>query len=188
MFFNDYLDQFVALERSTMATNRIDIKSFLDDNPNYRSTYEAWERLEKVFEVKPMTDSNSNEDEDFRSIRKKYRRHVGPHDAGGLQRTISTGQTLKRFIDRSKQTNLSDVLGTLAPSFELNSKSTVDLVFATYWIQSDTSTLLQADERACIEEGMSNEYERFRSDNGSFLKSMKSFFFFFYSIMSMFYD
>lgn len=57
-------------------------------------------------------------------------------------------------------------LGTLAPSFELNSKSTIDLIFATYWIHSDTSTLLHADERACIEEGMAKEEDRMKSDNG----------------------
>lgn len=32
-----------------------------------------------------------DEDKQDRSNRKKYRRHVGPHDDGGLQRTISTG-------------------------------------------------------------------------------------------------
>ena len=57
------------------------------------------------------------------------------------------------------------VLGTLAPSFELNSKSSIDLIFATYWIHSDTSTLLSADERSCIDEGMAKEEERTNSTN-----------------------
>lgn len=56
-------------------------------------------------------------------------------------------------------------LGTLAPSFQLNSQSSIDLLFATYWIHSDTSSLLHADERACIEEGMKNEEDRLKSDN-----------------------
>lgn len=56
--------------------------------------------------------------------------------------------------------------GTLAPSFEPNSKSTIDLIFATYWIHSDTSTLLDANERSCIEEGMAKEEERLKSTNG----------------------
>jgi len=93
-----------------------------------------------------LSDENNDESEDSREIRKKYKRHVGPHDNGGLQRTISTG--------------------TLAPSFELNSKSSIDLIFATYWIQSDTSTLLHADERACIDEGMAKEEDRLKSTNG----------------------
>lgn len=57
-------------------------------------------------------------------------------------------------------------LGTLAPSFKLNSQSSIDLIFATYWIQSDTSTLLHADERACIDEGMAKEEDRLKSTNG----------------------
>ena len=48
-------------------------------------------------------DNNNNEDDDdndddrseFRSGRRKYKRHVGPHDDGGLQRTISTGRVQK---------------------------------------------------------------------------------------------
>jgi hypothetical protein len=94
--------------------------------------------------VETETNDESDQDEDeFRSNRRKERRHVGPHDDGGLQRTISTG--------------------TLAPSFRLNSKSTIDLLFATYWIHSDTTNLLHGDERACIAEGMANEEERFKS-------------------------
>ena len=36
-------------------------------------------------------DDDSDDDLEFRSSRRKYKRHVGPHDNGGLQRTISTG-------------------------------------------------------------------------------------------------
>jgi len=57
------------------------------------------------------------------------------------------------------------LLGTLAPSFELNSKSSIDLIFATYWIHSDTSTLLDADERACIDDGMAKEEDRLKPTN-----------------------
>ncbi len=66
---------------------------------------------------------------------------------------------------------LSIDLGTLAPSFKLNSKSTIDLIFATYWIHSDTSTLLHADERACIDEGMAKEKDRLEPTNGKLRKS-----------------
>ena len=56
--------------------------------------------------------------------------------------------------------------GTLAPSFQLNSRSSIDLIFATYWIHSDTSTVLHADERACIDAGMKNEEDRLKPSNG----------------------
>jgi hypothetical protein len=57
------------------------------------------------------------------------------------------------------------LLGTLAPSFKLNSKSSIDLIFATYWIHADTSTLLSADERTCIERGMAKEEDRLKPIN-----------------------
>ncbi|CAF0948256.1 unnamed protein product [Adineta ricciae] len=152
----------VAIERSTARPNSIDIKRFLRQHPEHASTYRSWVRLDNYMEGKPTEDPSqpsasdeindefaSNDDNkentDFRLIRKRYKRHVGPHDNGGLQRTISTG--------------------TLAPSFQLNSKSTIDLIFATYWIHSDTSILLHADERACIEEGMAKEEDRLKPTN-----------------------
>jgi len=56
----------------------------------------------------------------------------------------------------------------LAPSFKLNSQSSIDLVFATYWIHSDTSTLLDANEQACIDEYMAKEADRLNSSNSNF--------------------
>ncbi|CAF0995646.1 unnamed protein product [Adineta steineri] len=155
-------NHYVALERSTSKPSSIDIEKFLEEHPDYSSLYKSWQRLDNYMEGKetidttPTTtsDETSNEiqtnednedDTDFHTSRKKYKRHVGPHDNGGLQRTISTG--------------------TLAPSFELNSKSSIDLIFATYWIHSDTSTLLHADERACIDEGMAKEEDRLKPTN-----------------------
>lgn len=70
-------------------------------------------------------------------------------------------------------------LGTLAPSFKLNSKSSIDLIFATYWIHSDTSNLLHADERACIDEGMAREEDRLKPTNGKLRNSFISLEFFF---------
>ncbi len=67
---------------------------------------------------------------------------------------------------------ISIILGTLAPSFKLNSKSSIDLIFATYWIHSDTSNLLHADERACIDEGMAREEDRLKPTNGKLQKSI----------------
>ncbi|CAF2707949.1 unnamed protein product [Rotaria sp. Silwood2] len=161
---NDY----VALERSTTKPSSIDIDNFLQQYPNYLSIYESWQRLDDYMQNQETIDTNpstlsdensddiilnddndeSEDDNEFRSNRRKYKRHVGPHDNGGLQRIISTG--------------------TLAPSFEPNSKSSIDLIFATYWIHSDTSTLLDANERACINEGMAKEEERLKSTNVNF--------------------
>ncbi|CAF3956544.1 unnamed protein product, partial [Rotaria magnacalcarata] len=160
----------VALERSTTKPSSIDVENFLQQYPDYVSVYKSWQRLDNymqnqdVADTTPSTLADDNNDEpsltddsdendnaddaEFRSSRKKYKRHVGPHDNGGLQRIISTG--------------------TLAPSFEPNSKSTIDLIFATYWIPSDTSTLLAANERTCIEDGMAKEEERLKSTNANF--------------------
>ncbi|CAF1290587.1 unnamed protein product [Rotaria sp. Silwood1] len=161
-------NNYVALERSTTKPNSIDIPKFLLQYPNYVSIYESWQRLDDYMQNQETTDTNpstisdennddlllnddndeTEDDSEFRSNRRKYKRHVGPHDNGGIQRVISTG--------------------TLAPSFEPNSKSSIDLIFATYWIQSDTSTLLDANERACIDEGMAKEEERLKSTNVNF--------------------
>ncbi|CAF1092421.1 unnamed protein product [Rotaria sp. Silwood1] len=161
-------NNYAALERSTTKPNSIDIPKFLLQYPNYVSIYESWQRLDGYMQNQETTDTNpstisdennddlllnddndeTEDDSEFRSNRRKYKRHVGPHDNGGIQRVISTG--------------------TLAPSFEPNSKSSIDLIFATYWIQSDTSTLLDANERACIDEGMAKEEERLKSTNVNF--------------------
>jgi len=51
-----------------------------------------------------LSDENSEEiitnedDNEIRENRKKYKRHVGPHDNGGLQRTISTGIVKKKIF------------------------------------------------------------------------------------------
>lgn len=115
----EILDQYVALERSTTKTNPIDIESFLGEYPQYRSIYESWQKLEDHMQVKKdknhpfssrkiscliknkdaseensevETSTAENIDEtDLREDRRKRKRHVGPHDNGGLQRTISTG-------------------------------------------------------------------------------------------------
>ncbi|XP_054712627.1 uncharacterized protein LOC129222185 [Uloborus diversus] len=75
-----------------------------------------------------------------RSYSGKYRikRHVGPHDGGGIQRTISTG--------------------TLAPSL---SKEGIDILYATFWFYpSDVQGLLPEDKE-CIKLRMEEEKERF---------------------------
>jgi hypothetical protein len=49
--------------------------------------------IEENSEEISVNEDNDDSDDDleFRSNRRKYKRHVGPHDNGGLQRTISTG-------------------------------------------------------------------------------------------------
>ncbi|CAF4432058.1 unnamed protein product, partial [Adineta steineri] len=105
---------YVALERSTSKPSSIDIEKFLEEHPDYSSLYKSWQRLDNYMEGKetidttPTTtsDETSNEiqtnednedDTDFHTSRKKYKRHVGPHDNGGLQRTISTGTLAPSF-------------------------------------------------------------------------------------------
>lgn len=51
-FFPWYIDQYVALERSTTSVNPIDIELFLQQYPQYTSTYKAWQRLTNYMQVK----------------------------------------------------------------------------------------------------------------------------------------
>ena len=45
------------------------------------------------------SNDDNKENTDFRVIRKSHKRHVGPHDNGGLQRTISTGRKRKHQFE-----------------------------------------------------------------------------------------
>lgn len=52
-FFVLYLvDDYVALERSTAQSTSIHIKKFLEQYPNYTSTYKSWQKLEAHILVK----------------------------------------------------------------------------------------------------------------------------------------
>ncbi|XP_037502490.2 uncharacterized protein LOC119376887 [Rhipicephalus sanguineus] len=73
---------------------------------------------------------------------RRIRRHVGPHDAGGVQRTISTG--------------------TLMPGSEPHS---IDLVFATFWFLPTRVRTMSTDERRCLERIRAHEGARFQVDS-----------------------
>nr|XP_042902859.1 uncharacterized protein LOC107443619 isoform X2 [Parasteatoda tepidariorum] len=89
----------------------------------------------------------------FSRVRKDYhrkatassrkRRHVGPHDGGGIQRIISTG--------------------TLAPSLK---KGGMDIVFATFWFYPSETQGLLPEDKECIESRMKMEQERFDPSSG----------------------
>ncbi|XP_077562373.1 uncharacterized protein LOC144178412 [Haemaphysalis longicornis] len=70
---------------------------------------------------------------------RRSRRHVGPHDAGGVQRTISTGMLLPGSRPRS-----------------------VDLVFGTFWFRPSSVRAMTAEQRRCLERLRAHEDARFR--------------------------
>ncbi|KAK2157698.1 hypothetical protein LSH36_186g01008 [Paralvinella palmiformis] len=77
--------------------------------------------------------------------RKRRRRHVGPHDEGGLQRLISTG------------TLVSPLLSEDHPDYERS----IDIVFATYWFYPAKTEALLPEDKKCIEKRMKTQSERF---------------------------
>ncbi|CAN7984580.1 unnamed protein product [Ixodes hexagonus] len=71
----------------------------------------------------------------------RKRRHVGPHDGGGVQRTISTG--------------------TLLPSLGPHAAGSIDLAFATFWFHPSSARVLSPAERRCLEALHDQEDQRF---------------------------
>ncbi|CAF0764320.1 unnamed protein product [Didymodactylos carnosus] len=168
-----------AVEHGAWVNTSLDVQKFLSRFPNYTEIYDDWQSLEnyvqendsmitpKLNELNPpQTNLNGvdNSDESLlnddsnvefltgeeydsdRSARKHYKRrkrHVGPHDDGGVQRMISTDLQ--------------------------HGKSSIDIIFATYWINSDTSLLLRPDEKRCINEGMANEHLRLNGNDGLYV-------------------
>ncbi|KAG8180040.1 hypothetical protein JTE90_012884 [Oedothorax gibbosus] len=78
------------------------------------------------------------------AVPSRKRRHVGPHDGGGIQRVISTG--------------------TLAPSLGKN-KSGIDVIYATFWFYPSEIQGLMPQDKQCIESRMKMEKERFDPSN-----------------------
>jgi hypothetical protein len=75
----------------------------------------------------------------------RLRRHVGPHDGGGLQRLISTGTLAPSSLHPSH------------PDFDRS----IDVIFATYWFYpAKTETILPRDQK-CVDEKMAEEIIRF---------------------------
>ncbi|XP_070549101.1 uncharacterized protein [Ptychodera flava] len=79
---------------------------------------------------------------------KRNRRHVGPHDGGGMQRLLSTG--------------------TLAPvlnSSSADAEHSIDVIFATYWFYPAKTRVILPAQQKCIDEMMDNEVQRFDPNN-----------------------
>ncbi|XP_064472122.1 uncharacterized protein LOC135386243 [Ornithodoros turicata] len=82
-----------------------------------------------------------------RGMRRRILRHVGPHDGGGVQRTISTGALLPP-LGASAQHNQS-----------------MDVVFATFWFYPTDTNVLLPEDRNCIDQLLEQEEQRFRTDS-----------------------
>ncbi|XP_066299151.1 uncharacterized protein [Branchiostoma lanceolatum] len=83
--------------------------------------------------------------EDEKSGERRRRRHVGPHDEGGVQRLLSTG--------------------SLAPSLDTSDPQAIDVLFATYWFYPAKTTVLLPEDEQCVQDMIENEVQRFSPDN-----------------------
>ncbi|XP_022110434.1 uncharacterized protein LOC110989995 [Acanthaster planci] len=70
-------------------------------------------------------------------------RHAGPHDAGGVQRLISTG-----------------TLAPVLPGQADSAGDSMDLVFATYWFYPSDTQIILPEQQQCIDEWMAKETQR----------------------------
>eukprot|EP00057_Strongylocentrotus_purpuratus_P026842 XP_011681316.1 PREDICTED: uncharacterized protein LOC765151 isoform X1 [Strongylocentrotus purpuratus] len=94
-------------------------------------------------------DARSSRSKDEQHLRS--RRHAGLHDAGGIQRLISTGTLAPP---------LSPVLDDL-PS----NPNSIDVIFATYWFYPKPNRVITAKEQKCIDDWMDNEKQRMDPSN-----------------------
>ncbi|XP_071841954.1 uncharacterized protein [Apostichopus japonicus] len=79
---------------------------------------------------------------------RRRRRHLGAHDADGVQRLISTG--------------------SLAPPLDAESVrrgDSIDVVFAVYWFYPSEDHLILPEEEDCIKQYMDNELQRMNPEN-----------------------
>lgn len=77
---------------------------------------------------------------------KRRRRHIGLHDAEGIQRYISSG--------------------TLAPRTKKDSlDNSIHLLFAVYWFYPAKTAVLFPKDKICIENAMDLEERRFNPSN-----------------------
>ncbi|KAK3106966.1 hypothetical protein FSP39_004149 [Pinctada imbricata] len=81
--------------------------------------------------------------------KRKWKRHVGPHDQEGIQRLLSTGSLAPT---------------TLPVDHPLFNHS-IDLVFATYWFFPAKTRVLLPKDQQCIDEKLKNEAIRFNIDS-----------------------
>ncbi|CAG2122078.1 unnamed protein product, partial [Medioppia subpectinata] len=138
-----------------MAPNNI-----YDTKPQEPDTEQqfAYQPLYQEYQYKrqPYSDNSYDQNYDSRPVsydrifksRRRYRRHVGIHDGGGIQRVISTG--------------------TLAPPLS-GDKGTIDLIYGTFWFPASKNVKLLTQEMSdCISRFMDPREEsrqRLESDD-----------------------
>ncbi|XP_078658307.1 uncharacterized protein LOC144903766 [Branchiostoma floridae x Branchiostoma belcheri] len=148
----DSRDQFHLEHDHTTNTTAMALR-YLQQHPEVRGQYQEWlgESDEgDADESKAETDTKGTKGkrgttEGEKSGKRKRRRHVGPHDEGGVQRLLSTG--------------------ALAPSLDASDKQSIDVLFATYWFYPAKTTVLLPEDEKCVQDMMDNEVQRFSPDN-----------------------
>lgn len=96
-----------------------------------------------------MEDEVSNRHTNTKLPKSRPKRHVGPHDEGGLQRLLSTGTLAPT---------------TLSPN-DPYYNHTIDLVFATYWFFPAKTRAILPEDQKCIANKMDKEAERFKTES-----------------------
>ena len=107
---------------------------------------------EKMYDNSQLIDTLAKKED------KRKRRHVGPHDDGGIQRLLSTGTLAPP---------------TLSRDHHLYNHS-MDVVFATYWFYPAKTKVLLPEDQKCLDEKLRNEEERFHPDSKSFTKNWET--------------
>ena len=76
--------------------------------------------------------------------RRRFKRHVGTHDGGGIQRVISTGT----------------LVDTLKNKTGFRRSSSIDVVYATFWFPPSQNVKLMSPEmRSCFDKYLNLDYE-----------------------------
>ncbi|XP_077868114.1 uncharacterized protein LOC144357960, partial [Saccoglossus kowalevskii] len=129
---NDQIDAEQLLELITQRIQEIESKASIQNESKQGCKGNSCNE-HKNNEVTQKTDN-----------KRMRKRHVGPHDEGGLQRLLSTG-------------TLAPVLNSSSP----DARHSIDVIFATYWFYPAKTRVILPDEQKCIDDKMADEVERF---------------------------
>lgn len=102
--------------------------------------------------------------------RRRYKRHVGPHDGEGIQRVISTGTIMSSLNTRTERSLMQSNPGLTSEQLKVLQKSpllkahssvpTIDVVYGTFWFPpSDEVEIVSPEMKPCLEKWLDPEME-----------------------------